>query len=250
MTTEPITVALFDFLRDLRDNNDREWFAANKGRYVADVRDPMLGFIADFAAPLAEISPHFVADPRANGGSLFRIYRDTRFSRDKTPYKTNVGAHFRHAAGKDAHAPGFYLHLEPGMCFAACGVWRPDGPTVTKIREAIDEGQDEWTRITRARAFTGIFEFEGESLKRPPRGYDPGHPLVEDLKRKDFAVVTSFFAGDLRLSLACTSPRRRRCGATCSSGSPGLPGRGRRSWSSCRTRWVWSSRGSSDGRLP
>ena len=128
MTTEPITVALFDFLRDLRDNNDREWFAANKGRYVTDVRDPMLGFIADFAAPLAEISPHFVADPRANGGSLFRIYRDTRFSRDKTPYKTNVGAHFRHAAGKDAHAPGFYLHLEPGMCFAACGVWRPDRP--------------------------------------------------------------------------------------------------------------------------
>ena len=192
MTTEPITVALFDFLRDLRDNNDREWFAANKGRYVADVRDPMLGFIADFAAPLAEISPHFVADPRANGGSLFRIYRDTRFSRDKTPYKTNVGAHFRHAAGKDAHAPGFYLHLEPGMCFAACGIWRPDNPTVTKIREAIHEGQDEWTRITRAPAFAETFEFEGESLKRPPRGYDAGHPLVEDLKRKDFAVVTSF----------------------------------------------------------
>ena len=184
MTTEPITVALFDFLRDLRENNDREWFAANKGRYVADVRDPMLGFIADFAAPLAEISPHFVADPRANGGSLFRIYRDTRFSRDKTPYKTNVGAHFRHAAGKDAHAPGFYLHLEPGMCFAACGVWRPDNPTVTRIRQAIDEGQENWTRITKARAFAEVFEFEGESLKRPPRGYDPDHPLVEDLKRR------------------------------------------------------------------
>ena len=100
MTTQPITTALFDFLRDLRDNNDREWFAANKGRYLAEVRDPMLDFIGAFAAPLAEISPHFVADPRPNGGSLFRIYRDTRFSRDKTPYKTNAGAHFRHAAGK------------------------------------------------------------------------------------------------------------------------------------------------------
>ena len=192
MTPRLITAALFDFLRDLRDNNDREWFAANKGRYLADVRDPMLDFIEAFAAPLAEISPHFVADPRANGGSLFRIYRDTRFSRDKTPYKTNVGAHFRHAAGKDAHAPGFYLHLEPDMCFAGCGIWRPDTPTVTRIREAIDERQENWTRITTARTFIRTFELAGESLKRPPRGYDADHPLVEDLKRKDFIATTSF----------------------------------------------------------
>ena len=192
MTPQPITAALFDFLRDLRENNDREWFAANKGRYVADVRDPMLDFIGAFAAPLAEISPHFVADARANGGSLFRIYRDTRFSRDKTPYKTNVGAHFRHAAGKDAHAPGFYLHLEPEMCFAGCGIWRPDSATVTQIREAIHAQQKAWTRITTARAFTETFELEGEKLKRPPRGYDADHPLVEDLKRKDFIGVTSF----------------------------------------------------------
>ena len=102
-----IPPALFAFLRELRENNDRAWFQANRGRYIAEVRGPMLDFIAAFAEPLAEISPHFRADPRANGGSLFRIYRDTRFSRDKTPYKTNVGAHFRHAAGKDAHAPGF-----------------------------------------------------------------------------------------------------------------------------------------------
>ena len=192
MTTQPITTALFDFLRDLRENNDREWFAANKGRYLAEVRDPMLDFIGAFAAPLAEISPHFVADPRPNGGSLFRIYRDTRFSRDKTPYKTNAGAHFRHAAGKDAHAPGFYLHLEPGMCFAGCGVWRPDGPTVTKIREAIDGERDAWTRVTTARDFTETFELEGDSLKRPPRGYEADHPLVEDLKRKDFVAAMSF----------------------------------------------------------
>ena len=192
MTPQPITAELFDFLRDLRDNNDREWFAANKGRYLADVRDPMLDFIEAFAAPLAEISPHFVADPRANGGSLFRIYRDTRFSRDKTPYKTNVGAHFRHAAGKDAHAPGFYLHIEPDMCFAGCGIWRPDSGTVARIREAIDEGREDWTRITTDPAFTGTFELAGDSLKRPPRGYDADHPLVEDLKRKDFIAATSF----------------------------------------------------------
>lgn len=196
MTRQPIPAALFDFLRELRDNNDRAWFAANKRRYLADVRDPMLDFIGAFAAPLAEISPWFVADTRANGGSLFRIYRDTRFSRDKTPFKTNVGAHFRHSAGKDAHAPGFYLHLEPELCFAGCGIWRPDSRTVARIRQAIHTEQRAWTRTTTDRAFTETFELSGDSLKRPPRGYDADHPLVEDLKRKDFVAVRSFPEAD------------------------------------------------------
>ena len=101
--------ALFDFLRELADNNDREWFADNKARYVAEVRDPMLDFIADFGPDLHKISARYVADPRANGGSLFRIHRDVRFAKDKRPYKTNAGAHFRHEAARNAHAPGFYL---------------------------------------------------------------------------------------------------------------------------------------------
>ncbi len=190
MTAQPITSALFDFLRELGANNERPWFEENKARYRAEVRDPMLDFIQAFAEPLAEISPHFRADPRPNGGSLFRIYRDTRFSKDKTPYKTNVGAHFRHEAGKDAHAPGFYLHLEPGMCFAGCGVWHPDSPTLGRIRDAIVEKPEEWTRITTGADFCRTFRLAGEALKRPPRGYDPEHPLVEDLKRKDFVVIT------------------------------------------------------------
>ncbi len=189
MTAQLITPALFDFLRELGANNERPWFEENKARYRAEVRDPMLDFIQAFAEPLAEISPHFRADPRANGGSLFRIYRDTRFSKDKTPYKTNVGAHFRHAAGKDAHAPGFYLHLEPDMCFAGCGVWHPDSPTLGRIRDAIVEKPEEWTRITTGAAFCRTFRLAGEALKRPPRGYDPEHPLIEDLKRKDFVVI-------------------------------------------------------------
>ena len=180
-----IPPALFAFLRELRENNDRAWFEANRGRYISEVRGPMLDFIAAFAEPLAEISPHFRADPRANGGSLFRIYRDTRFSRDKTPYKTNVGAHFRHAAGKDAHAPGFYLHLEPGRCFAGCGIWRPGGEAVGRIRDAIADRPGAWGRIT-GDSFCETFTLMGDSLKRPPRGYDAGHPLIGDLKRKDF----------------------------------------------------------------
>ena len=189
MTAQLITPALFDFLRELGANNERPWFEENKARYRAEVRDPMLDFIQAFAEPLAEISPHFRADPRANGGSLFRIYRDTRFSKDKTPYKTNVGAHFRHEAGKDAHAPGFYLHLEPGMCFAGCGVWHPDSPTLGRIRDAIVEQPEAWTRITTGADFCRTFRLAGEALKRPPRGYDPEHSLIEDLKRKDFVVI-------------------------------------------------------------
>ena len=196
MAAPTIKPALFDFLRELRVNNERSWFEANKARYVADVREPMLDFIAAFAAPLAEISPHFVADPRANGGSLFRIYRDTRFSPDKTPYKTNAGAHFRHVAGKDAHAPGFYLHLEPDSCFAACGIWHPDGEALANIRDAIADNPTAWRRVTQAKTFRHTFTLRGQSLKRPPRGYDAAHPLIEDLKRKDFIAGTTFHEAD------------------------------------------------------
>ena len=197
MTAPRFKLAFFDFLRELKANNERSWFEANKARYHADVRDPMLDFIDAFAEPLADISPHFVADPRANGGSLFRIYRDTRFSPDKTPYKTNAGAHFRHVAGKDAHVPGFYLHLEPDSCFAACGIWHPDGEALASIRNAIVENPADWTRITQAKAFRETFKLMGQSLKRPPRGYDDAHPLIDDLKRKDFIAGTVFHEADV-----------------------------------------------------
>ncbi len=192
MSAQSISPALFDFLRDLKSNNERKWFEANKERYRIDVRDPMLDFIRAFDQHLRKISPHFVADPRSNGGSLFRIYRDVRFSKDKSPYKTNAGAHFRHVAGKDAHAPGFYLHLEPETCFAGCGIWHPDSKTLAMIRDAIVSKPDDWRRITAAKSFRETFDLMGASLKRPPRGHDPHHPLIEDLKRKDFMAITSF----------------------------------------------------------
>jgi uncharacterized protein (TIGR02453 family) len=97
---------LFSFLAELRANNNRDWFAANKDRYEEDLLEPALAFIAAFAPRLEKISPHFRAEARPSGGSLFRIYRDTRFSKDKSPYKTNVGIHFRHEQAKDAYAPG------------------------------------------------------------------------------------------------------------------------------------------------
>ena len=178
---------LFTFLAELKDNNDREWFQANKARYEEQVKAPLLAFIAGFDERLARLSAHYVADPRPVGGSLFRIYRDVRFSKDKSPYKTAAGIHFRHERGKDAHAPGYYLNLEPSECFAACGLWMPASAQAQQIRAAIDGDQAGW-RAARDAAQAGGLAIRGSSLKRPPRGYAADHPLIDDLKRKDFYV--------------------------------------------------------------
>lgn len=186
------TRAFFRFLKELEKNNQREWFHANKQRYEDEVRDPAQRFISDFGPELRKISPHFLADPRPVGGSMFRIYRDTRFAKDKSPYKTHVGIQFRHKQGKDVHAPGFYLHLEPGGCFAGVGIWHPDSKALASIRAAIDEQPRRWKQIASAKRFSETFQLAGESLKRAPKGYDPDHPLIDDLKRKDFIAVANF----------------------------------------------------------
>ena len=191
MTETYITPDLFAFLRELKENNDRDWFAANKDRYETQVRQSLLRFITDFGLRLAEISPHYIADARPVGGSLFRIYRDIRFSKDKTPYKTAAGIQFRHeSATRDVHAPGFYLHLEPCNCFAGVGMWRPDSATLARIRDAIVADPARWEAALSDEAFQPAYRLGGESLKRPPRGYDPDHPFIEDMKRKEFVAST------------------------------------------------------------
>lgn len=180
------TRGTFDFLRDLAANNNREWFKANRDRYERDLRKPALDFIMAFGSPLSGISKHYVADPRPVGGSLFRIHRDTRFSKDKSPYKTAVGIQFRHLRAKDVHAPGFYLHVAPGECFIGLGIWHPDSATLKKIREALVDAPPRWRRVVNGKRFRDHFELGGDALVRPPRGFDPEHPLIEDLKRKDF----------------------------------------------------------------
>lgn len=180
------TTSLFRFLEELAKNNEKEWFDENRERYERDVRDPAVRFILDFAPRLAAISPHFRADPRKQGGSLFRIHRNRRFQPDAPPYKTHTGIQFRHDAGRDAHAPGFYLHLEPRACFVGVGTWHPDPVTLKAIREGIVEDPDGWGSAAHSGSFPGSFELAGDSLKRPPRGFDGDHPHVDDLKRKDF----------------------------------------------------------------
>ncbi|TDU28644.1 uncharacterized protein (TIGR02453 family) [Panacagrimonas perspica] len=189
----------FKFLRQLAKNNTREWFLANKPRYEASVRGPCLRLITDLADPLKDISPQLTAIAKPVGGSLFRIHRDTRFAGDKSPYKTNAGMYFSHAAATKAarndagggapgrlDAPGLYLQVQPGHCFLGGGIWHPQPETTKRIRDYMISNPASWKKATRDPKFRKQFEPGGESLVRPPKGYDPAHELIEDLKRKDF----------------------------------------------------------------
>ncbi|MCA8972295.1 MAG: DUF2461 domain-containing protein [Planctomycetes bacterium] len=200
MTEAHFRPALFKFVKDLKANNTKPWFEKNKSRFEDDVRTPSLQFIADFADPLEKITKHFKAIPKKVGGSLFRVHRDVRFSSDPSPYKTHVGIHFRHEKHKSAHAPGYYLHLEPGGCFVGVGIWRPESDALKDIRSAIVDDPAAWRRARDAKQFRARFDLEGESLKRPPRGFDAEHECVDDIKRKDFIAVLHLKQSDVTKS--------------------------------------------------
>lgn len=185
-TIKPETIA---FLRELKNNNNRDWFNANKARYEELVLDVALNFIQSMHDPLQAMAPHFTAVPKRMGGSLMRVYRDTRFSKDKTPYKTNIGIQFRHEQARDVHAPGYYVHIDPEQVFLGAGMWRPESRALAAIRRRIDDQQREWLRCRDDKSFRRHFDLGGESLRRPPRGFDKAHPLLEDLQRKDFIAV-------------------------------------------------------------
>jgi uncharacterized protein (TIGR02453 family) len=199
------------FFSQLTRHNDKAWFEANREAYERDVREPCLRFIADMVGPLATISPAFVASPKKVGGSLFRIHRDTRFSKDKTPYKTHAGMTFFHGATRAAaradaggsaapgrlDAPLFYFHLTPGDSFIGGGIWHPQAETLRRIRAYIVNNPASWKQATQSAAFRRQFALTGDSLSRPPKGFDPAHPLIEDLKRKDFVAGTAVSDEDL-----------------------------------------------------
>jgi uncharacterized protein (TIGR02453 family) len=174
----------FAFFEELARNNERPWFMANKARYESSVLAPMTSLVADMAPPLGRISRHYVADPKR---SLFRIYRDVRFSRDKRPYKEHCAAQFRHAAGRDVHAPGFYVHLAPDEIFMGGGMWMPDATALKRVRDAIVRDTAGWRRAQDKR-FRDVYGGLSDeySLKRAPKGYDPDHPAIADIKRTSF----------------------------------------------------------------
>ena len=141
---------------------------------------------------------------------MFRIYRDARFAKDKEPYKVHASAHFRHRVGKDVHAPGFYLHLEPGNCFMGGGMWHPDPPALRKIRDAIVAKPNDWKKVLRS----GLV-IEGDTLIRAPQGYRADHPFVDDLKRKDFFTLIAFSEKE-----ACSADFIKRYSAACKTTVP------------------------------
>jgi len=191
------TPEFFAFFRALSRNNNKGWFTANKEPYEKAVQEPALRFIRDAGVRLQKISPYLVGEAKAFGGSLSRIYRDIRFSPDKSPYKTHVGIHFWHGkADGPEHTPGVFLHLGSGESGAYTGVWQPESPVLTKVRNRIVEEPDAWRKVVRSK-----IRMEGESLKRPPSGYDPNHPLIQDIRRKDFVAVRSLRDDEV------TSPR-------------------------------------------
>ncbi len=180
------TVDGLRFLRELRTQNQRSWFEANRRRFDEGLRTPALRLIEAVRPSLARISPHLVADPRPNGGSLTRIYRDTRFSRDRSPYKTALFLYFWHdRADRDA-MPAVYLHVEPNGSMVGGGIWKPATPKLEMIRRAIIGSPSRWASATAGDL--GMACSSGRSLMRVPSGYDPLHPYAEDLRRKDFGV--------------------------------------------------------------
>jgi uncharacterized protein (TIGR02453 family) len=188
----------FQFLVDLQQNNDRDWFVANKHRYESHVREPAREFIRQLSPHIVKkVSKHFAPNDSKVGGALMRIHRDVRFSRDKTPYKTNIGIHIRHVGGKDVHGPGLYVHIDLDECFIGVGSWRPDSDSIKQIRKRIVDEPKEWKAARDNKAFRKYFELSGESLKRMPRGFDEDHPFAEDLKRKDHTAGGSLTIDDV-----------------------------------------------------
>ncbi|MBI5464857.1 MAG: DUF2461 domain-containing protein [Ignavibacteriales bacterium] len=180
----------FRFFAQLRKNNHREWFEKHKHEYESFVRLPMQSLIASLRPQFTRFAPEFDLNPKR---SIFRIYRDVRFSKDKTPYKTHVAAHIV-LAGKPKGfvGSGYYLHVEPSECFVGGGIYVPDGEQLKKIRKAIAGRGKEFLSILNERSFKKRFgKIEGAKLQRVPRGYDDAHPMAEWLKLKQFFVGVS-----------------------------------------------------------
>lgn len=174
------------FLKELKANNERDWFDANKKRYK-QAQDGLIAFVDSLLPALSKLDKTIKGVEAKK--AVFRIYRDVRFSHDKSPYKTNMGAHV-HAGAKNDSQAGFYVHIEPGNCFLAGGAYSPPGPWIKAIRKEIYHNAAPLKKILASASFKNYFgEMEGESLKTSPRDYDADHPEIELLRRKSFLAV-------------------------------------------------------------
>ena len=190
--------ASFKFLRGLARHNERAWFLAHKAEYEAAVREPFQRLLGDLQPALATISEHYRSEPKTVGGSLFRIQRDTRFSGDKTPYKSWQGARLFHARSRQVEAPSFYLHLQPGECFVAGGIWHPSTPALRKIRQFIVDNPTGWKAAAHASAIRKRFDLESdEMLARVPTGFPKEFAYADDLRHRNFVMVRALADADM-----------------------------------------------------
>lgn len=188
----------FKFLRGLARHNEREWFHGHKADYEANLRQPFLRLLADLQPVLAGVSTHFRADPKGVGGSLFRIHRDTRFSNDKTPYKSWQGARLFHERARQVPAPSFYLHIKPGECFVGGGLWHPDTKTQRRIRQFVVDNPGGWERAAHDPAFRKCFTLESsDMLVRVPAGFPADFVRVDDLRHRNFVVTRALDDADI-----------------------------------------------------
>ena len=173
------------FLKKLKKNNNRDWFNSHKNEYELYIKFSMQSFIASLQPYFADFAPEFDVHPKR---SMFRIYRDTRFSNDKTPYKTHMAAHFvLRGKPKGFEGSGYYLQIMPGEVFIGGGIYLPDNDQLKKIRKGIAEHPKEFLEVVNKPSFKKMFPaISGEKLTRPPKGYDPNHPMIEWLKMKQF----------------------------------------------------------------
>lgn len=204
--------AAMSFLRSLKRNNSKAWFEKHKPVFQAEVQRPLQALVEEIDVAFARFAPEITGNPRR---SLFRIYRDVRFSKDKSPYKTHAACWFYHqdagrgVGGEAEGGAGFYFHFEPGEILIAAGIWMPPRPLVQKIREAIIEDQEEFERLVDSPAFKRRYrglDTEG-MLKRMPRGYREDHPAARWLRYQSFTVARmlsekDFFSPRLARTLA------------------------------------------------
>jgi uncharacterized protein (TIGR02453 family) len=182
--TSPFTRKTLAFLRALTRNNDREWFRARKAEYEQHVRSPMVALLERLARDLPAFAPDLVSDPRV---SLFRIYRDTRFSSDKRPLKTNVAAHFPSRRFPKGEGAGLYMEVAPQWVWIGGGIYMPSSTELNAIRATIADDHRRFRRVVTAQTFRrAVGGLSGEQLTRVPRGYLKDHPAADYLRHKQF----------------------------------------------------------------
>ena len=177
------------FLRGLERNNDREWFNERKAVYEAELKEPMLAIIRKITDTMAEFAPNHV---RPAEKSLFRIYRDTRFSNNKLPYKTHVAAWWSHTGMEKTSGAGYYFQVSPKGVVIAAGAYMPEKEQLAAIRHWLLENHVAFRKVLQKAALRKAFdEFEGEALTRPPKGFPPEHPAMDLIKQKQWGLSTT-----------------------------------------------------------